>query len=164
MGRHALLHLAPVTEMVRVSVKVRRLPHGRVLALPSYRTDGSAGMDLAAATGEPLAVQPGETVRVPTGLAIAIPPGYEGQVRPRSGLASSSPLILPNSPGTIDSDYRGEIQVIMRNIGSEPFVIEPGMRIAQLVIAPVARAEWLETDELHPTERGEGGFGHTGRR
>jgi dUTP pyrophosphatase len=121
-------------------------------------------MDLAAALSEPLTIAPGQAIRVPTGIAVAIPPGYEGQVRPRSGLASESPLIIPNSPGTIDSDYRGEIQVIVRNIGPSPSVIEPGMRIAQLVIARVVRAEWVETDELPLTERGAGGFGHTGTK
>jgi len=149
--------------MQPIPVRVRRLPHGKHLLLPNYRTEGSAGMDLAAAVSQPLSIAPGATARVPTGIAVAIPRGYEGQVRPRSGLASTSSIILPNSPGTIDSDYRGEIQVTVRNIGSSPFVIEPGMRIAQLVIAPVARAEWVEMDELPPTERGSGGFGHTGR-
>lgn len=148
--------------MMRVPVRVQRLPHGKGLPLPSYETSGAAGMDLAAAIAEPLRIAPGETVRVPTGLAVAIPPGYEGQIRPRSGLASGSSLLIPNSPGTIDSDYRGEIQVLLRNAGASPFVVEPGMRIAQFVIAPVVRAEWVETESLPPTERGAGGFGHTG--
>lgn len=150
--------------MQHVPIRVRRLPHGKHLPLPAYRTEGAAGMDLSAAIGEPLTVAPGATVRVPTGVAVAIPQGYEGQVRPRSGLAGASPLIVPNSPGTVDSDYRGELLVLLRNIGAEPFVVEPGMRIAQLVVTPVVRAEWVEVDELPLTERGEGGFGHTGTR
>ena len=148
--------------MRSISVQVKRLPHGKDRSLPRYQTDGAAGMDLCAAIAEPLTVTPKQIVQVPTGIAVAIPEGYEGQVRPRSGLASRALVFLPNSPGTIDSDYRGEIRVLLANLGAEPFVVEPGMRIAQLVIAPVVRAEWVETDELPPTKRGNGGFGHTG--
>lgn len=149
--------------MKRVPVKVARLPHGRNLPLPRYETSGSAGMDLRAAIGTALSISPGQTVRVPTGLAIAIPAGYEGQIRPRSGLAAKSSIIVPNSPGTIDSDYRGEVQVLLTNLGNEPFEIEPGMRVAQIVFSPVAQADWEEVSELPSTDRGEGGFGHTGQ-
>jgi dUTP pyrophosphatase len=148
--------------MQHVDIAVKRLEHGNDLPLPQYETDGSAGMDLRAAVGSELTIAPSETVRVPTGLSVAIPYGFEGQVRPRSGLAGKSKIIVPNSPGTIDSDYRGEVQILLTNLGQEPFIVDHGMRIAQLVIAPVVRAEWVETDELPSTERGEGGFGHTG--
>lgn len=119
-------------------------------------------MDLVAALDEVLSLAAGHTAKVPSGIAVAIPEGFEGQVRPRSGLASRLPLILPNSPGTIDSDYRGEIRVLVTNIGQDAVLIEPGMRIAQLIIAPVARAEWQEVDVLAETGRADGGFGHTG--
>ncbi len=148
--------------MQHVDVAVKRLDHGNDLPLPKYETDGSAGMDIRAAISSDMSILPGQTVRVPTGLAIAIPFGFEGQIRPRSGLAGRSSIIVPNSPGTIDSDYRGEVQILLTNLGQEPFVVEHGMRIAQLVIAPVARAEWVEIDELPTTDRGDGGFGHTG--
>ena len=130
--------------------------------LPEYATSRAAGMDLRAHISQPLTLQPGERALIPTGLRMAIPPGYEGQVRPRSGLAIRHGISLLNSPGTIDADYRGEIKVIVANLGSEPVTINPGDRIAQLVIAPVVRAELVEVDELPETERGEGGFGHTG--
>ncbi len=149
--------------MKRVPVKVARLPHGRDLPLPQYETSGSAGMDVRAAIDTSLSISPGQTVRVPTGLAIAIPAGYEGQIRPRSGLAAKSSIIVPNSPGTIDSDYRGEVQILLTNLGSEPFEIEPGMRVAQIVFSPVAQADWDEVPELPSTDRGDGGFGHTGQ-
>ena len=146
----------------RLPIRIVRLPHGKRFPLPAYQTDGAVGMDLVAAIESSLTVPSGHTVRVPSGIAIAIPEGYEGQVRPRSGLASRLPLIIPNSPGTIDSDYRGEVQILLTNIGPEAIEISPGTRIAQLVIAPVVRAEWCEVEELPPTGRASGGFGHTG--
>jgi len=145
-----------------VPVRLRRLPHNQDLPLPAYATDGAAGMDLLAAVAEPVVVGPGERVLIPTGVAIALPAGYELQVRPRSGLALRNGIILPNSPGTIDEDYRGEIQVIVLNTGSEPFRVERGMRIAQAVLAPVVRAAWQEVADLDVTVRNAGGFGSTG--
>jgi len=143
-------------------VRIRRLPHGEGLPLPAYETPGSAGMDVRAAVQEPLLLPRGEIALVPTGLAIEVPEGYEMQVRPRSGLAAKHGITLPNSPATIDSDYRGEVRVIVQNLGSEPFVIERGMRIAQMVLQRVPRVEWVETGELTATSRESGGFGHTG--
>ena len=143
-------------------MRVRRLPHGRDLPLPQYATDGSAGADLHAAVDADLVLAPGARAAVPTGFAFALPPGYEAQVRPRSGLALKSGITLPNSPGTIDADYRGEVQVILLNAGHEPFVVTRGMRIAQIVIAPVTRAAWREEASLDDTARGAGGFGSTG--
>ncbi|MDN6713576.1 dUTP diphosphatase [Acetobacter fabarum] len=145
-----------------VDIKVRRLSHGLDLPLPAYATQGAAGMDLLAALDAPLLLEPGQRGLVPTGLSIALPAGYELQVRPRSGLALKHGIVLPNAPGTIDEDYRGEIGVIVMNAGQEAFVVEPGMRIAQAVIAPVIRATWIECDNLDETERGAGGFGSTG--
>ena len=145
-----------------VPVRVRRLAHNQDLPLPGYATDGAAGMDLLAAVTEPVVVAPGQRVLVPTGLAIALPAGYELQVRPRSGLALRNGIVLPNSPGTIDEDYRGEIQVIVLNTGSEPFRVERGTRIAQAVLAPVVRAAWQEVEDLDVTARNAGGFGSTG--
>lgn len=143
-------------------IEVVRLPHAEGLPLPSYATDGAAGMDLLAAVSAPLAIPPGGRALVPTGLRIALPHGYELQVRPRSGLALKNGIMLPNSPGTIDEDYRGELGVIVLNGGDAPFVVERGMRIAQAVIAPVVRASWREVAELPDTARGAGGFGSTG--
>jgi deoxyuridine 5'-triphosphate nucleotidohydrolase len=148
---------------VPVGVRVRRLAHNQDLPLPVYATDGAAGMDLLAAVAEPVVIASGERVLIPTGLAIALPSGYELQVRPRSGLALRHGIVLPNSPGTIDEDYRGEIQVIVLNTGSEPFRVERGTRIAQAVLAPVVRAAWNEVADLDVTLRNEGGFGSTGR-
>ena len=145
-----------------ISVAVRRLPHGKDQPLPRYESDGAAGMDLRAAVSSPATIEPGTVCRIPTGIAVAIPPGYEGQVRPRSGIASKSLVLVPNSPGTVDSDYRGEIVVALANFGAVAFTVEPGMRIAQLVVAPVVRAEWIEMDDLPDTIRGDGGFGSTG--
>jgi dUTP pyrophosphatase len=145
-----------------VPVRVRRLPHNQDLPLPAYATDGAAGMDLLAAVSEPLTVAPGQRVLIPTGLAIALPAGYELQIRPRSGLALRNGIILPNSPGTIDEDYRGEIQVIVLNTGAEPFRVERGTRIAQGVLAPVVRVGWVEVADLDVTARDTGGFGSTG--
>jgi len=140
------------------------LEHGKGLDAPGYATAGAAGIDLRAAIEGKLRIAPGARVRVPTGLAVAIPHGYEGQVRGRSGLASRYGIGLPNAPGTIDSDYRGEIQVILINWGEEEYVIERGERIAQLVIAPVACFPLRRVDGLDQTTRGRGGFGHTGSR
>ena len=143
-----------------VPVRVKRLPHGEGLELPAYATAGAAGMDVLAA--EDVTLAPGARHAVATGLAIAIPPGFEIQVRPRSGLALKHGISVPNSPGTIDSDYRGELKVILINHGGEAFAIRRGDRIAQLVLAPVTQASWLPVDELDQTARGEGGFGSTG--
>ena len=144
-----------------VRVEVTHVGSVRV-PLPAYQTAGAAGMDLRAALAEPISIPPGERRFLSTGLAFAIPPGYEGQVRPRSGLALRHGIGIVNSPGTIDSDYRGEIGIVLVNHGSEPFVVEPLARIAQLVIAPVARAELVVVDSLDTTERGAGGYGSTG--
>jgi dUTP pyrophosphatase len=145
-----------------VRIEVQRVgTRGDPLPLPSYATGGSAGMDLRADSA--VALLPGARALVPTGLAIAVPPGYEAQVRPRSGLALRMGLTCLNSPGTIDSDYRGEVCVILVNLGQERIELARGERIAQLVVSPVARAEWSETVELPATGRGQGGFGHTGR-
>ncbi len=149
--------------MAKVTVMVKRLPHARGLALPEYQTPGAAGVDLLAAVEEPLTLAPGERRLIPTGLVIAVPPGYEAQVRMRSGLALKHGLILPNAPGTIDSDYRGEVRVIVANLGDRPFTIARGERLAQLILAPVVQLAWDERDELPDTERGPGGFGSTGR-
>ena len=147
-----------------VKVRIQRLPHAH--SLPEYATPGSAGLDIAAAVaeGEPMELQPGARALVPTGLRLAVPEGYEAQIRPRSGLALRHGLMLPNSPGTIDSDYRGELQIVVMNAGSEPIRIERGMKIAQLLLMPVPRVAWRECAELDETERGEGGFGSTGTR
>jgi dUTP pyrophosphatase len=145
-----------------VRVQVRRLPGGDDLPLPEPATAGSAGLDLRACVPEPVSVPPGGRAKIPTGLAVALPAGYEGQVRPRSGLAWKTGLTLVNSPGTVDADYRGEIQVLVVNLGEETVVLGRGDRIAQLVVQPVPRVEWQEVDELPQTARGAGGFGHTG--
>ncbi|MFK7895188.1 MAG: dUTP diphosphatase [Myxococcota bacterium] len=159
-----------------IRVEITRMPHARDLPLPEATTQGAAGLDLraaidsgaaddAAAAGavSPITISPGERCLIPTGWRIALPNGFEAQVRPRSGLALRHGILIPNSPGTIDADYRGEISVILMNAGSEDFVVERGDRVAQLVIAPVVRPEWVEVESLDETERGEGGFGHTGR-
>lgn len=143
-----------------LAVAIQRLPHGEGLPLPGYATAGAAGMDLASA--EEFVLAPFERRLVPTGFAIALPPGYEAQVRPRSGLAFRNGITLPNSPATIDSDYRGELQVALINLGTEPFRIERGMRIAQLVVAAVAQVQLTEHPRLPATARGTGGFGSTG--
>lgn len=148
--------------MSSVSVKLTRLPHGEGLPLPSYETADSAGMDLRAAVTETVTIEPGKRALVPTGLKMALPRGYEAQIRPRSGLALKKGITLPNTPGTIDADYRGELGIILMNLGEEPFVIERGDRIAQMVVAPVTVATWIEVADLDETERGEGGFGSTG--
>jgi dUTP pyrophosphatase len=146
-------------------LRLRRLSHGAALPLPAYQTAHAAGLDLAAAVpaDAPVTLAPGARGLVPTGFAIALPEGFEAQVRPRSGLAAHHGVTVLNTPGTIDADYRGEIQVILINLGAEPFVVTRGLRIAQLVIAPVARASVVEADALDDTVRGAGGFGSTGR-
>ena len=148
-----------------VKVEIRQLPHGEGLALPAYQSAHAAGLDLLAAVPEdvPLILAPGTHALVPTGLTIALPPGYEAQVRPRSGLAAKHGVTVLNSPGTIDADYRGEIGVLLINHGAKPFPIQRGERIAQMVVASVVRAELVVAASLSATERGEGGFGSTGR-
>lgn len=146
------------------TVNVVQLPHGKDLELPSYETSDSAGMDLRAAIneGETVTLKPLERTLVPTGLAMALPSGFEAQVRPRSGLAAKNGVTVANSPGTIDADYRGEVKVILINLSNEDFTIERGMRIAQMVIAPVTQGIWNLVADLDETERGAGGFGSTG--
>jgi dUTP pyrophosphatase len=146
-----------------LQVRIARLPGAEDLALPAPSTPGAAGLDLPAAVDGEMVIEPGARALVPTGFAIAVPPGLEGQVRPRSGLALHHGIVLPNAPGTIDSDYRGEVKVILQNTGHESFVVKRGERIAQLVFAPVERIAWREVAALDPTNRGGGGFGHTGR-
>jgi len=147
-----------------LTVRVKRLPHGEGLPLPSYQSKSAAGLDVVAGVAEeaPVELRPGARALIPSGFALELPQGYEAQVRPRSGLALKYGVTLLNSPGTIDSDYRGELMVILINHGAEPFVVHRGDRIAQLVIAPVAQVEIAATDELEATTRGEGGFGSTG--
>lgn len=141
-------------------VQLKRLPHGEGLPLPAYATSGAAGMDVVSA--EDVVIAPGARHAVATGLAVAIPAGFEIQVRPRSGLALKHGITVPNTPGTIDSDYRGELKVILINLGNEPFTVQRGDRVAQLVLAPVVQAVWDEVAELDATDRGAGGFGSTG--
>jgi dUTP pyrophosphatase len=143
-------------------VLIQRLPHGQGLPLPLYKTDHAAAMDLGAAVIEPLVIPPGDRALVPCGFALAVPEGYEAQVRPRSGLAFQHGVTVVNAPGTIDADYRGEVKVALVNLGREPFIIERGARVAQLLVAPVPRVQWDEVQELPPSSRGQGGFGHTG--
>jgi dUTP pyrophosphatase len=142
------------------SLKIKRL-HARA-AIPSYATPGSAGLDLSASLESPLELAPGARALIPTGIAIELPPGHEGQVRPRSGLAVKHGVTVLNAPGTVDEDYRGEVKVSLVNLGQDPFRVEPGMRVAQLVVAPTVRVAVLEVDALEETRRGAGGFGHTG--
>ena len=144
-------------------VRLERLPHGAGLPLPAYATAGSAGLDLRAAVVATIWLSPGARRIVPTGFRLAIPAGWEGQIRARSGLALHHGLALPNAPGTIDSDYRGEVGVLLANLGDRPVPIHRGDRIAQLVLSPVGRAELAEVEQLEPTARGDGGFGSTGR-
>lgn len=148
----------------RIRIAISRDAHASDLPLPETATSGAAGVDLCAAIPGPVQLAPGARLAVPTGLRIALPDGFEAQVRPRSGLALKHGILVPNAPGTIDSDYRGEIQVILMNGGEAPFEILRGDRIAQLVVAPVVQPVWELVDTLDETERGEGGFGHTGRR
>jgi dUTP pyrophosphatase len=148
--------------MERVRVAVARLPQGEGLPLPAYMSEHAAGADLCAAIRDQLTLLPGARALVPTGFSIALPPGYEAQVRPRSGLAIQSGVTCLNSPGTIDSDYRGEVRVVLANLGTKPVLINRGDRIAQMIVAPVSRAEFEVVEELPPSPRGEGGFGSTG--
>jgi dUTP pyrophosphatase len=143
-------------------VKVKRLPSGQGLALPTRMTAQAAGFDLAAAVTEPVTMRPGDIHVVPCGFAMALPEGYEAQVRPRSGLASRNGITLVNTPGTIDADYRGEVQVPLINLGRTDFIIERGMRVAQMIVVPVPAVALIEVPELDPTTRDSGGFGHTG--
>lgn len=151
--------------MTTSTLDLRILPHGEGLDLPAHATPGSAGLDLRAALpeGEPVTLAPGARAIVPTGLQIAIPLGYEGQVRPRSGLAAKHGVTVLNSPGTVDADYRGEVKVMLVNLGAEPFEVTRGERIAQLVVAAHVRVAWNQVESLGETQRGAGGFGSTGR-
>lgn len=145
-----------------ITVQLKRLPHGSDLNLPIRMTEDSAGFDLPAAVKEPVTLNPGDIRLIPCGFALAIPKGYEGQVRPRSGLSSKHGITLVNTPGTIDSDYRGEVHVPLINLGKQPFTVERNTRIAQLLILPVPPVRLIEVDDLDETSRGSGGFGHTG--
>ena len=149
--------------MSDLAIALRRLPHGEGLPLPAYATPGSAGLDLVAALEHPVELPPGGRVLVPTGLAMALPDGYEAQIRPRSGLALKHGITVLNAPGTIDSDYRGEVSVLLVNLGDQPVLIARGERIAQMVVAPVTRIAWREQVTLDETRRGAGGYGSTGR-
>jgi dUTP pyrophosphatase len=148
--------------MPTLTIPVQKLPHAQNLPLPDYASSGAAGMDLCAALPEPVQIDPGRFALIPTGLAIALPMGFEAQIRSRSGLAAKNGVMVLNSPGTIDADYRGEIKVILCNFGSDRFIVDPGMRIAQMVIARHERVQWQETQTLDETARGSGGFGSTG--
>ena len=148
--------------MKEIALEVKTLPHFEGLALPEYQTQGASGFDLCAACDQPVRLAPGERALVSTGIQTAIPQGFELQIRPRSGLAVKNGITLLNTPGTIDSDYRGEIKLIMINLGSEPFMIERGMRLAQAVLAEVLKAKLIPADNLSATGRAHGGFGHTG--
>lgn len=150
--------------MISVDVNIMRLPHGRDLALPAYATPQSAGMDLLCAEADDIVLDPGNRAMIATGIAIQLPSGFEAQVRPRSGLAAKHGVTVLNSPGTIDADYRGEIKVILINLGNEAVTFARGDRIAQMVIAPVTQATWSETDALEDSARGSGGFGSTGTK
>jgi dUTP pyrophosphatase len=152
--------------MRAVRIKVRRLSHARGLPLPAYQSAGAAGMDLVAAVpaDAPITITPGKWAAIPTGIAMALPPGTEGQVRPRSGLAARHGITVLNAPGTIDPDYRGEVHVLLVNLGGEPFEVARGLRIAQLVIAPTLSARLIEQNTLNATKRGAGRFGSTGKR
>lgn len=143
-------------------IEVVRLPHGADLPLPGYETPGAAGMDLFAAIDQDITLEPGQRFAVPTGLSIALPEGFEAQIRPRSGLAFKNGITVANAPGTVDADYRGEVKAILINLGPDAFTISRGMRIAQMVIAPVTRGVWREVSALSETSRGAGGFGSTG--
>ena len=150
--------------MKKVKIRISRVgKHNGDLPLPAYSTAGSSGMDIVAAPEKDMVIKKGETVLVPTGLQVSIPEGFEGQIRPRSGLAIKHGIGILNSPGTIDSDYRGEMKIILTNFGKEDFTIRRGDRIAQLVITSIVTADWLEVENLDTTNRGAGGFGHTGR-
>ena len=149
--------------MAMLDVKIRRLPGNADLPLPSYQSQDAVGMDLPAAVAEDVTIAPGAVAAIPCGIAIALPAGHEAQIRPRSGLAAKHAVTVANAPGTIDPDYRGEVKVLLINLGKEPFKVTRGMRIAQMLVMPVPRVAWAEVAELPATARGEGGFGHTGR-
>lgn len=149
--------------MDKININVKLLPHFEGLDIPAYQTPGSAGMDIPAAVSEDITLLPGKRALIPTGIAMELPEGYEAQVRPRSGLAAKEGVTVLNTPGTIDSDYRGEIKVILINLGDAPFTVTRGMRIAQMVIAPVQQGVLIPTDDLNESSRGAGGFGHSGR-
>jgi dUTP pyrophosphatase len=151
---------APAVDVITVAIK--RLPGHDDVPLPDYQSDHAAGMDLHAAVAADTVIAPGRIALIPCGFAMAVPVGFEAQVRPRSGLAVKHGISMPNTPGTIDADYRGEVKVPLINLGGEAFTITRGMRIAQMIIKPVPRTVWHEVEELPPTSRGEGGFGHTG--
>jgi dUTP pyrophosphatase len=146
----------------RIRIQIKRIKGNTDLALPSYFSAGAVGLDICAAIEHSVILLPGEVLSIPSGIAIALPLGFEAQVRPRSGLAAKHGLSIINTPGTIDSDYRGEIKVLLINLGSEAFRVERGMRIAQMIVMPVPRVEWEEVDDLPATVRSDGGFGHTG--
>jgi dUTP pyrophosphatase len=148
---------------VVIQVKIRRLAHAEGLPLPAYATAGAAGADLCAAVDDPLVIAPGQRVAVPTGLVLEIPDGFEAQIRPRSGQALRRGLTVVNAPGTVDSDYRGELQVLLVNLGDQAVTVERGERVAQMVLAPVTRADFAEVETLSRSRRGDGGFGSTGR-
>jgi dUTP pyrophosphatase len=147
-----------------IEIAIKQLEHGKDLNLPSYATSHSAGMDLMAAIGEDIVIKPGERKLVPTGIAIALPDGYEAQIRPRSGLALKNGITVLNTPGTIDADYRGEIGIVLINLGNEDFIITKGMRIAQMIVASYIQAKFNLVEDLNSTARGEGGFGSTGTK
>ena len=146
-----------------LTVAIQRLPGNDDVPLPAYQSEHAAAMDLHAAVAAPITIAPGEIALIPCGFAMAVPVGYEAQIRPRSGLALKHGISIPNAPGTIDADYRGEVQVIVVNLGAEPFTIERSLRIAQMIVKPVPRVAWQEVDELPDSDRGAGGFGHTGQ-
>jgi dUTP pyrophosphatase len=154
--------MTPESPSTPIRIRLQRLAHSEGIDPPAYASAGAAGMDVRAAVSEPLEIAAGAIARVPTGFAVEVPPGCEVQLRPRSGLAAKHGVTLANSPATIDSDYRGEVFIALINHGAEPFRVERGMRIAQLVLARVPRIEWQEIESLTPTARGAGGFGHTG--
>ncbi len=146
-----------------IKIPLCPLPHGQDLPRPAYMTPGSAGMDLLAAVTEAITLNPKQWALIPTALTLAIPPGWEAQIRPRSGLAYKYGVTVLNAPGTIDADYRGEVGVLLINLGEKPFIINRGERVAQMILAPVTQVEWVETTTLETSSRGHGGFGHTGR-
>ena len=150
--------------MSSITVAITILPHAENLSLPSYATEHAAGMDLCAAVAHDVVLPPGGRTLIPTGLSIALPEGYEAQIRPRSGLALKNGITVLNSPGTIDADYRGEVQIILANLGTESFTITRGMRIAQMIVARYSRVEWQQAEQLSATARGAGGFGSTGTK
>ena len=148
--------------VLKARIQIKRLLHNPDLPLPAYQSEGAVAMDIHAAVDTSLLLEPGKTASIPSGFAIALPEGYEAQIRPRSGLAANHAISIVNAPGTIDSDFRGELKILLINLGEEPFEVTRGMRVAQMLISPVVRAEWDEVQELPATIRGDGGFGHSG--